>query len=74
MSTTPAPYIGGRPRVEATVVALSSTVSAQYGPDTRITLVREAAHPSNLAAVISLSPTAEAALLKLLLRRKSLRS
>lgn len=74
MSTTPAaPYIGGRPRAEATVFALSTTVDAVItGHDGRITLVREKENFGD--AVISLSPNAEAALLKLLLRRKSLRS
>ena len=74
MSATPtSAHIGGRPRAEATVVALSSTVSAVItGHNGRITLVREKENFGD--AVISLSPNAEAALLKLLLRRKSLRS
>ena len=66
MSTT------NQPRPGVTVVALSTKVVAVVtGHDGRISLVRETAS-TNGDAVISLTPSAEDALLELLLKRKGL--
>ena len=65
-----ASYIGGRPRSKPEVVKLSSTVDAIVD-DNRVTLVREKENFGD--AVISLSASAEAALLELLLQRKAAR-
>ena len=67
----PAPYIGGRPAQETTVVALSSKLDAVvHTGDDRLTLVRESRDMRD--AIIGLTAEAEANLLALLLRRRGL--